>query len=933
MADVIKGSGEKEGLIRRTKSVVNWNDHNAELIALRDKLRMSHLALQTILQTIVVSPSKQSYDSIHSVQIKLDKLKESIDNASRANMRPTRDISHNNSDLRFIHNLRKLLGAAKQFHTSASSTAGSILEGTTGPWVTNSSQAVTGSEVGDFPPSRRRWVEDYVRAGRQHGMFLPSSPHTADYTDLRDVPSQRVEPLPKAETFVETESIISHAALYTNPTITKDQGYEENKDAKNSDGYDDECDDAEAERGFQLRLQSLAKDMIRRQDYQNTIDFLHKALQSGVHTAAAQVERRQLQVQLALCHLLRGNWKQAEVSISCLSKVKRDRDAVVCTLLHALALAHLLRYSFDTALSIAQRALQGRKSLNLGGNIDVSEVDETRALLATIYKVREGKDDYIRADVFQEQLSKDFRYVHPRDEVAFIKDHPTLISTIIGSENLELERRPLKDPDSPPGVVPGWATGLPTHTLSLELGKHERYGQDTDKYVVPSPTSPDEPMTSLDMDLHPDSEASTIAVTPEEGAQNQWTSMINSESRTAAFNHEDCPLSEASPIRTSSHASRWLRLRNVIGLRKPGNFLRKRPAHKQEGNFTEDRRAHNLWFSRRTPKITTSGSGQEVRCDDTAGHRIIGWAGVQTRDIETSSLSSGAFYSHSEAGGAIVTRNEYQDDTSFEMDSTQAFDSVTNSGPGIENMPRSEMNDAQVSGVSNLGLAVHLSHNKSGQVRDLSSHSRLGYADHDVYITSAEPDTALLPSPWPMRWSNMPKSLSLPPIQVQSHPSGSEVSTALLKSTGGTVRTPWPTQRNTQPANYSAIPHTGLWRPQIPYGLGAFQHGCCPANVCLPDQIFPASQDVYLLPDQPAVSDSGDCLRPFPINAAAIMKHTEEGQANVPPWETNISAAEYAHESGYGTTITGRQDSVEESEKSSWVVQHANSLEHSNAPG
>lgn len=54
MAEKIKGSGKREGLIRRTKAVVNWDDHNADLNALRDKLRMSHLALQTILQSITV---------------------------------------------------------------------------------------------------------------------------------------------------------------------------------------------------------------------------------------------------------------------------------------------------------------------------------------------------------------------------------------------------------------------------------------------------------------------------------------------------------------------------------------------------------------------------------------------------------------------------------------------------------------------------------------------------------------------------------------------------------------------------------------------------------------------------------------------------------------------------------------------------------------
>jgi hypothetical protein len=506
-------------------------------------------------------------------------LKKSIDDASRATLQPTRGFSRNDSDLRLIHNLHKLLDAAKKFHTSASSTAGSVREGTTGPWVTNSSQAV--SEVGEFPPSRRRWVENYVRAGRHQGTISPGSPHAADDTGRQAAPAQLAEPSPKDESFTEIESITSQAALYDTSMVARDQGDEENKDVRNADDYEDECDDAEAERGFQLRLQSLAKDMIRRQDYRNAIDFLHKAPQSGVRTAAAEVERRQLRIQLALCHLLQGNWNQAEVSIRCLSKARSDRDAVVCTLLHALALAHLLRYSFDMALSFAQRALRGRKSLILSGDMNVSEVDETRALLATIYKVRGGKDDYIRAHVFQEQLSKDFSYVHPRDEVTFIKDHPTLISTIIGSETLQFGRRPLKDPDLPLGVVPRWRAGLPTHALSKELSAHERYGQDTEKYVISSPMPTEEPISSQFEDFDVESEASTIAATPEDCTQNQWTSITTSNSRTIAANPQASPDSEAWPLATASPRSRWLWIGNVLGLRKAGIFRRKNSLHKQ----------------------------------------------------------------------------------------------------------------------------------------------------------------------------------------------------------------------------------------------------------------------------------------------------------------------------------------------------------------
>lgn len=314
--------------------------------------------------------------------------------------------------------------------------------------------------------------------------------------------------------------------------------------------------------------------MIRRHDYRNAIDFLHKALQSGFRTAAAKAERRQLQIQLTLCHFFQGGWEQAEASMYCLSRAKNDRDAVVCTLLHALALAHLLRYSFDMALTIGQRALQGRKRLLQTGDIDISEVDETRALLASIYKVRGGEDDYIRADVFHEQLSKDFSYVHPRNEVAFITSHPTLIRRVLGNDAPALVRGPLKDPDLPVAATPSWTAGLPTQALRRGLAAHERYEQDTGKGVIISQVAAEKPTSSV-LALIPELEASTIAATPTSSARSRLARMTTSSQSTIAASHESAHGPEEPSSAAKSSTSRWLRIGRVVGLRKGSFFLRK----------------------------------------------------------------------------------------------------------------------------------------------------------------------------------------------------------------------------------------------------------------------------------------------------------------------------------------------------------------------
>lgn len=195
------------------------------------------------------STSIRSYDSIHSVQLQLDRLKRSIDEASRAAKQPAGRFLQNDSDRGFIRNLRNLLHAAKQFHTSASSSAGSNREGTTGPWIANDDQAYSMS--GDFPPIKRRWVENYVRAGRDRGLLPMDSPHMAHNT-LRPVMSPRQsQPSSKAASLADIESITSQAALYKASMMAKRQGDEENRNEENVDDYDDDCDDSEAEHGFQ----------------------------------------------------------------------------------------------------------------------------------------------------------------------------------------------------------------------------------------------------------------------------------------------------------------------------------------------------------------------------------------------------------------------------------------------------------------------------------------------------------------------------------------------------------------------------------------------------------------------------------------------------------------------------------------------------------
>lgn len=901
-------------------------------------------------------------------------LKKSIHDASRAALQPVSGLSYSISDLRFIHNLRKLLDAAKQFHTSASSTAGSTREGTTGPWVIENGQDF--SETGEFPASRRRWVESYVRAGRDQDVLSPGGEHAPYNIRPGAISTQRLHSSPKSASFAETESINSHLALYEASPVTKEPAAEEIENIENTYDYDDDYNDAEAERGFQQRLQSLAKDMIRRHDYQNAIDFLHKALQSGVRTAAAKAERRQLQIQITLCHFLQGDWEQAEVSMSCLSKSRNDRDAVVCTFLHALALAHLRRYSFDMALSVGQRALQGRKRLLLTRDIDNSEVDETRALLATIYNVRGGNDDYIRADVFREQISKNFTYIHPRNEVAFIKNHPTLIPTVLGSEIPASGSRPVQGPEVPVGVMPKRIAGWPTHALSQELAAHERYKKDTEKHVLSIPMQTEKPMFPQVVTLPPELEASRISAMPPSPIQPRLAPIATFGDWTTAESNENTSDSGTPSSENVSPKSRWLRISSVLGLGKVGSFLRKTPSRKHALKRFDELRPGHQWFSRKRGTIKMAENSEREAHHGSAGHSLSEWDRAQPRDIDASSLGSEdsgrgnlLIRTRSDAGGSMVSHHGYNgdlrpvqvplfpysvtyDSTAFTdhqmfqlepefrhemddtqitaMDNTDSPDASNNQEPEIDDMLDSEMNEFQVSEVDSLYSATELSGSTKAEVELLPKHKYFGHAHHDPDISPAEPETvSSFANPRKMPRSSPPISSA----HVGRDQNGPEVRTDFLESASETVDSPLSAPRYTQSTSDSVTLPGSLKSPRILFVPGETRHRECLASMHDPDQLPTTNARTCMLPIRPTVADSGDngCPEPSrcPPRSTCLEKfHAKQGadtrRGTASPDGSYFVAAQETGDSGYVTAVAAVGDSRDE--PSSCALTCASSL-------
>lgn len=571
-------------------------------------------------------------------------------------MRPAGGLPYNQSDLRLTHNLRKLLDAATQFHSTASSTASTIRDGTNGHWMAHGDQAV--SLMGDFPATRRQWVEEYVRTGRHQRYQSPDSSGQQSPRRTLSPRRPRSPPTsPRVTSFVAIDGITARPPA----EVVSDEETEqvEKQDDDNDDDDDDDNAEAEAdaERAFQDRLHELALDRFKTRDYSNAIDFLQRILKPEPPANSAKVEHRQLQIQLVVCHFLQGDWKLAEAILTGLSKKKIDRDSVICTLLHALSLAYLFHYSFDLALSIGQQALQGRRRLFKLGKICCSEVDETRALLATIYDVRGGNDDYIRADVLNGQLAEHFEYKHPKSEITFITDHPNLLSTVFGDdipengpathaelpgEACNLEMRTASPVDAAPSDNMN-ITRQPTSALRRrqsvtggvsplrsKLTDHWRYEQDTNKCAISSPVPAPMPLSPDTMDA--DDEASTHVETPTPVTIKHRLTRLLTYRRSRPIKPEDVPDVAVSPTANVPPTSRWLRGSSIAGRTQSNKLVRKR------SEATVPKRQKLSMSCRLRGKRSTDQT--EVSDSDESGARIMQWLRSQSPDRDNEDCAS-----------------------------------------------------------------------------------------------------------------------------------------------------------------------------------------------------------------------------------------------------------------------------------------------------
>lgn len=464
------------------------------------------------------SLSLKSNASQDQILFELEQLKHSFKEALRVSSRSSRGslrgrVEHN--DARVSRNLHNLAAAAREFHSTASSTSGTTRAGSSNAqW-----QSIPPSSlVGDFPAHRRQRVEEFVQAGRYPFLEAvsttrPSSLRTPSLSSL-----QHIAPAaPMGALTARDDNVVA-----SEPT----QGV--------SEADDDE--ELEEEWEYFDGLRDLARDRITKQDYTKAIEFITQAMTKTGALDETDETVMQLQAQLALCHFFKSDWRSAEPIVLRLATLALNE--VTCNLLHALSLAHLFQYSLDGALRFCRKAWKGKRDLlekdqdAIGGPME-ADYGKTVALCSTIYHM---KGDPIFAEVFHRRLPKGFEYKHPSSELEFIFNHPRLLPAVLGDDIPPFDvGRPDFDLLGPESCfVFGWETApqdaqklyrssgvVANSPLRERFARHELHESDTDKIVVegPSPCSPCSPADSgIDMSADDEMQPVNAAVSLDYGA-------------------------------------------------------------------------------------------------------------------------------------------------------------------------------------------------------------------------------------------------------------------------------------------------------------------------------------------------------------------------------------------------------------------------------
>lgn len=374
------------------------------------------------------------------ILLEVEKLSCVIDDALKSSQHRAGAFNYNvndQSDAKLARNLRNLVEAATHIRSVASSRAGSNA-GTIA--ITNLSdhrrrgqssvQGTALSSAGDLTEDQRLRVEAYIQTTGQH---LPEPAAMTNTQQLRPNASRHArlpDTMPARASFAELDVMVR-------PQLeTIAQAQDEYKIlCEDEDGDGDDVDDQE----FLDCLRDLARDRLINRDFPKATQFLTEALErEAARPSADDVEVREIEVQLALCHFFQGKWRKAAPIVERLAKRGGLLDGPTCNLLHALSLAQLRDPGFclDSALRSCRKAMLAKEKLiksaphRLDGYLQ-HDYSQSVGLCAEIYRMR---NDLIRYNICRSKLPGTFKYSHPATELEYIVKHPQLIPMVLGDD-------------------------------------------------------------------------------------------------------------------------------------------------------------------------------------------------------------------------------------------------------------------------------------------------------------------------------------------------------------------------------------------------------------------------------------------------------------------------------------------------------------------
>ncbi|TGJ87007.1 hypothetical protein E0Z10_g1756 [Xylaria hypoxylon] len=377
-------------LFRRARVAAELRSRAGDIASFREKISMSNLSLQTLLQVINVSLSLRSNESQDNILRDLKELKDALKKSSQAATVSYSTLFLNEQDISLVHHLKGLIRAAHDFHTSAS---------------------VTASTVAGTQPPLTDFGDDDARSGISPR--LPSMKRQQIETYLSE--NQRVARSNTSASSTENSEIISLGSPKNDEVVLEARDIDSNHTFSTI---------------FTSGFSKIAQRALQQLDLGKAEGLLREALKWYSSSGSNDIHHRQrLQTQLALCSLLQGNSQEAQVLILDLVDCSTEQDAVAHQLLYALALLQLHELDFEGARENSKRLWAALQRMP---HCTVLESNDAMRVLATSYQ---ESGDGLLADAIEAELPG-LRLSEPMPKmVDFLVDCEELLVGIFGLQD------------------------------------------------------------------------------------------------------------------------------------------------------------------------------------------------------------------------------------------------------------------------------------------------------------------------------------------------------------------------------------------------------------------------------------------------------------------------------------------------------------------